>query len=137
MLCLVQRSSKSGGEAAHKLQKDTHMHTPDKWAILKIQTKDDTIYKVIGSWRGGYLDGDSWRANSGITFINDVEGTDEDISHYLIHGYSGSIYKCYKECTGMSFYTSNIVDRMIQQGAKSGHIVSVVDIDEYINSVHK
>ena len=39
---------------------------PNKWVILEIEFKSGVEYKVFGSWTGGYLDGDSWRLNSGI-----------------------------------------------------------------------
>ncbi|AOT07137.1 hypothetical protein [Pseudoalteromonas luteoviolacea] len=38
---------------------------PQGWVILKFSTPADTFYKIFSSWRGGYLDGDSWRLSSG------------------------------------------------------------------------
>ena len=43
--------------------------TPDKWVIIKIGSDSESSFKVFGSWAGGYLDGDRWRLNSGITKI--------------------------------------------------------------------
>lgn len=65
---------------------------PDQWSIIKI----DDIYKVFGSWSGGYLDGDSWRLNSGIDRI------EEDGDYWLFYGYSGSCYRCHKRTYGIS-----------------------------------
>ena len=55
-------------------------YTPDNWVVLKItNTKrsgntgygrtEQVLYKVLAGWGGGYLDGDSWRMNSGINLV--------------------------------------------------------------------
>jgi hypothetical protein len=40
--------------------------TPENWVILKITNNGEIVYKVFGSWAGGYLGSDNWRINSGI-----------------------------------------------------------------------
>lgn len=60
---------------------------PEGWEIVLFGKKD---YRVFGTWRGGYLDGDSWRLNSGIVEIQEEE------DKYLIFGSSGSCYVCLK-----------------------------------------
>lgn len=72
---------------------------PHKWVVIKIK---DGTYKVLGSWYGGYLDGDVWRLNSGIKEVI------EDDDFYNFVGFSGSVYKCHKERYGMSSFTSGI-----------------------------
>lgn len=68
------------------------MYQPDNWVILKVQPDEYTapFYRVLAGWSGGYLDGDSWRLNSGIDEIK------EDGDYYLFIGASGSTYKCHK-----------------------------------------
>ena len=66
-------------------------YTPDNWVIVEITYKDTAFYKVLAGWGGGYLDGDSWRMNSGITEVEEKE------DYYLFYGQSGSVYKCWKE----------------------------------------
>lgn len=66
------------------------IYTPDRWVVLKITDKEQTIYKVLAGWVGGYLEGDSWKLNSGITKI------EMDGDYYLFSGNSGSVYKCHK-----------------------------------------
>lgn len=78
------------------------METPDRWVILKLNNKGKTFYKVLAGWSGSYLDGQSWRINSGIV---SVESNDD---HYLFHGHSGSIYKCHKSGYGMNMIMSGI-----------------------------
>ena len=65
-------------------------YLPDNWVVLKIMQPDqDTLYKVLGGWSGGYLDGDSWRLNSGIA---KVVYREEYVDFY---GESGSVYQCH------------------------------------------
>jgi len=64
-------------------------YNPDNWVIIKMKG-DDPHYRVLAGWSGGYLDGDSWRVNSGITAIT------EDDNAYYFSGISGSIYRCGK-----------------------------------------
>jgi len=78
--------------------KRINMHIPDNWVILKL--KD--CYKVLCGTSGGYLDGDSWKLNSGITKI------EEDDKAYYIHGFSGSVYKCYKGSETLRFNCAHI-----------------------------
>ena len=86
-------------------------YNPDGWGIVKIIPNDkEPIYKVFGSWGGGYLDGDSWRLNSGITSV-----VEED-EYYYFHGASGSVYKCYKSSEGrISAYNLGIVNNMVDR----------------------
>ena len=65
-------------------------YTPDNWVVLKMNHEGETFYKVLAGWSGGYLSGDSWRMNSGISEVT------EDGDYLLFHGYSGSVYRCYK-----------------------------------------
>ena len=61
----------------------------DNWVVIKMKG-DDPHYRLLVGTSGGYLDGDSWRINSGIT---KVEETDD---HYCFSGSSGSTYRCGK-----------------------------------------
>ncbi len=66
------------------------MYVPDNWVIIKIKG-DDPHYRVLAGWSGGYLGGDSWKLNSGITEV------EKDDDWFLFHGSSGSVYRCHKE----------------------------------------
>ena len=81
-------------------------YTPDKWVVVKLTTPTQgTIYKAIGGWSGGYLDGDSWRINSGVVKVT------EDKNYYYFIGHSGSVYKCSKNSYGLTVSTANIVQQ--------------------------
>lgn len=79
------------------------MYEPNNWVILKITKENqEPYYKVLAGWYGGYLYGDSWKLNSGITKV------DQDDDFYYFHGYSGSTYKCPKEQERFSGITAGI-----------------------------
>lgn len=77
-------------------------YTPDAWVIVKVPSENDTHYRILAGWYGGFAGGDSWKLSSGITKI------DESELLYSIHNTSGSIYTCYKNCERMSGYMSMI-----------------------------
>ena len=84
--------------------------TPNSWVIVKIQNDKETFYKVFASWYGGYLSGDAWKINSGITKV------EEDEDYYYFNGYSGSVYKCYKEAYGIrSSFVVSVLDDIIEK----------------------
>ncbi len=84
----------------------TITEAPDKWVILKLP---GDYYKVFGSWAGGYLDGDSWKLNSGI------ERVEQDDYYYYFIGFSGSCYKCHKRGYGTATsYVHNILNKIIE-----------------------
>lgn len=72
-------------------------YNPDKWLLIKIGGTDPH-YRVFGSWSGSYVNGDSWRMNSGITRV------EEDGDYYKFFGSSGSCYRCHKEMYGATAY---------------------------------
>lgn len=78
-------------------------YNPDKWVMLKITHNGESTYKVLASWGGSYLHGQSWKLNSGCTKI------EEDGQCYLFHGHSGSVYRCHKEMYGMTGYTHGVL----------------------------
>lgn len=89
---------------------------PDKWAIIKIVMKDtgETLYKVMGSWYGGFGGSNSWKLNSGIEKIEKIDG----FFHY--HGYSGSVYVCHESTYGMSMYTHGVYQSYHDQFEEAG-----------------
>ena len=95
--------------------------TPDKWVVLEINNEGETIYKIFGSWAGGYLDGDRWQMNSGIALV----GEDDDYFYFI--GYSGSCYKCHKKGYGvMTSYSQSVLDNIINKAGGIGASIKVV-----------
>ncbi len=93
-------------------------YTPDNWVVLKIKEGklDGGFYKVLGGWSGGYLDGDSWRMNSGIS------GVTEDGGYLLFHGYSGSVYRCHKGGYGLRMNNAGVYNHLKENEAFEGQI---------------
>ena len=69
-------------------------YTPHAWCLVKYG--DDM--RVMATWSGGYLYGDSWRLNSG---IDDIEETEDS---WKFIGFSGSVYECRKDGYGINGY---------------------------------
>ena len=104
-------------------------YTPDKWVILKFKREDGTFYKVLGSWYGGYLNGDSWRLSSGL------ERIEEDGDTLLMHNFSGSVYKVHKNANGMSMLAAGVFENAKEEGAKNNVEISIITLEEYNNEV--
>ena len=68
----------------------SNFYRPDNWVVIKLDDGNDPHYRVLAGWSGGYLDGDSWRMNSGITEVNETD------DYYYFKGSSGSEYRCGK-----------------------------------------
>ena len=85
------------------------MYAPDRWVIVKLSNDKDTVFKVLAGWSGSYLDGQSWRINSGISKVV------EDGDFYLFEGFSGSTYKCHKKSYGTNMIMSGIISQLLEQ----------------------
>jgi hypothetical protein len=77
-------------------------YLPDNWVVVKVSKG----YKVLAGWSSSYLEGSSWRMNSGITEVH------EDQDHFLFHGFSGSVYACHKDRYGMNMSSAGIFKQM-------------------------
>lgn len=78
-------------------------YTPDRWTIIKVSVNpEDPHYRVLAGWSGGYLDGDSWRLNSGIT-SHEFDG-----DYWRFYGSSGSCYKCYVDSYGFTLLSAQM-----------------------------
>ena len=97
----------------------------ERWVILKLPNNN---YKVFGTWAGGYLDGDRWKLNSGISEV------EQDENFYYFIGFSGSCYKCHKKGYGTATsYGLGILNKIIEQG--NGHVELMNDVDDWVNVV--
>jgi len=95
--------------------------TPDRWIVVKMCRAGDVYHKIFCSWAGGYLDGDRWKMNSGISLVED------DDDYYYFHGHSGSCYKCHKKCYGvMTSYSQSILDNLIDKASEIAASASVL-----------
>ena len=104
-------------------------YNPESWVIIKItnEAAENPLYKVFGSWRGGFATGDSWRLNSGINKMKELK------DDYIFYGHSGSAYSCYKKSEGtpMGAYNSGILANLLKQlNDKDGITAEIVKASE-------
>lgn len=72
------------------IKPDGRVYTPDGWTIFHINNNSAHTYKVLGTWSGGYLDGDSWCLSSGAEDFNLIY--DVTIGLFVSEQLSGSTY---------------------------------------------
>lgn len=101
------------------------------WVILKIVNPDNSIlFKVFASWSEGYLDGDSWRINSGISEVK------EDDDFYYFYGYSGSCYECPKGKYGTATsYSSGVLAKLMKVADNNSIQIDLIDSKEDFKSL--
>lgn len=90
-------------------------YTPDNWVIIKFNM-EDTFYKVLAGWSGGYATGDSWQLNSGITRV------EEDDNYFYFYGASGSCYQCNKGGYCLRANNAYVWDRIQVKAEGRGHV---------------
>lgn len=103
----------------------TNEYRPDNWVIVKITNEEEPLYKILAGWSGGYLYGDSWKLNSGITEVA-LDGENE----ILFHGYSGSVYRCRRNAEGLRMNCAYIYETM--QATYSDKI-SLISFEDFLN----
>lgn len=96
-------------------------YNPDRWMVVSITHDTKTHYRVFGTWSGGYLHGDSWKLNSGITKATLVDGV------YHFEGSSGSVYECRENSYGSSAYGWSVLDGIIKQHAEQNILIQILE----------
>lgn len=105
-------------------------YTPDKWIVVKIGDQTGaTHYRVFGTWYGGYLDGDSWRLNSGIAKVERSE------KYTDVFGESGSVYRCWRNNEGLSMYGSEILEQLKVSLTHSEGFLEESSMEEAVNAL--
>jgi hypothetical protein len=100
------------------------IYTPDRWQIVLLRNKTESIKKVFAGWYGGYLNGDSWKLSSGII------GTKEFEDRYEFLNHSGSLYVCYKTSQGMSGYMGSIMHGWVEASKENSSVtIRLVDLE--------
>lgn len=104
-------------------------YCPDRWVVLEFNVNGETIRKLFGGWYGGYLGGDSWKLNSGITEVR------IDNDKYEFDGVSGSTYFCHKNAHGMSGYQSQVLANWLKQAEKrENYKIKEIDLEDIVVS---
>jgi len=102
-------------------------YTPDNWIILEMETPESGIFhKILGGWSGGYLDGNSWRLNSGVTTVEEHE------DHFAVHGYSGSVYTCFKDSEVVRMNIAPTLNALMGTGK-----VKLIQMEDYFKNAER
>jgi hypothetical protein len=92
-------------------------YTPQGWIVVEITSvTGEKIEKVLATW--GI---DQWKLNSGNKYAEELP------DRWKFHGYSGSIYVCYKDSYGTSAFIQDIYDDFERQLNLSGGSIKIVD----------
>jgi hypothetical protein len=86
-------------------------YTPDRWCVVSFVNRGERFNKVLAEWKGGYLDGDHWRMNSGITAVEEAG------DYYDFHGASGSIYHCHKSRYGVTGEAHRVLQALLDRNS--------------------
>lgn len=102
-------------------------YTPDSWVVLKMTYRDQTFYKVLGGWSGSFVDGSSWRLNSGI------EKCEYDVSNdqFRFYGSSGSVYSVNPDSYGLRMSTVDTYTNMKKHFPNQVELLENCDWSEF------
>lgn len=102
---------------------------PDNWVVLKLKQGklDSGFYKVLAGWSGGYLDGDSWRMNSGISKVT------ENGDYFEFWGYSGSCYVCHKDTYRLTMSNAGVYNKLKEQEGFEGQVTLMDENTDWLN----
>lgn len=101
-------------------------YIPDTYQFLRISSDQDTdvIVKLFAVWVGGYLTGDSWKLNSGVTKIV------KDVDVFHVHGHSGSVYTIFFAQPPMTSYGNEILSKILDSGVRQGIKVELISLED-------
>lgn len=105
-------------------------YNPDRWVIVEINSQEHgLVYKVLGSWGGGYTQGQSWKLSSGFDMSLFAEETS---THYRIDNFSGSVYEVskHKAAYGMTSFAISVYESFVRDIAKFGGSIRIVDRED-------
>jgi len=94
----------------------------DNWVILETTLNNKVDYVLLGGCSGGYLDGDTWRMNSGIKTVAKAG------KRYIVTGKSGSIYSIPIEREGLSMSFAYIFNKLSEDYGDAVKIVKIGEI---------
>lgn len=106
-----------------------NVYRPNRWVIVKVKYKDEIMYRVLGGWSGGYLDGDSWRLGSPIVNYQFETDEENESSEYIrFFNESGSEYLCHATGEGFNMIMSEMYSLIEEHNDVSVETLSWEDI---------
>lgn len=100
------------------------VYTPDGWVVVKIESPQETYYRIMACWYGGFAGSNSWKMNSGIAKFEEHENYIDFI------GASGSVYRCGKGqgCERLNMYAYSVLQGFIEDGSKAEPPIKLAEI---------
>ncbi|MFZ3515924.1 hypothetical protein LC147_22810 [Vibrio harveyi] len=104
------------------------IYKPDGWVCLKITNNTHSpIYRIFGSWGGGFTSSDSWRLSSGFSGKEpiDIEG-----GFLTIPQMSGSIYRVNIAMQNvLTCYNRTALEELIRRAEEEKDSLQIMEID--------
>lgn len=105
---------------------DMRTYKPDLWLLLKITgPNSEPIFKILGSWYGGFGGSNSWRLSSGC-LTPEIDG-----DSIVWPQSSGSTYEVSLKNIGASSYTQNVLASYIDEAEKANISLEVVEFSDF------
>lgn len=103
-------------------------YNPDRWVIIRISDKTQSIDKLLTGWSGSYLEGQSWKISSGVI------GFEQDGDMIKFHNHSGSVYNCHREAEGFTTMSYSVLQSYQRDVEDSGgeYKIEVIDFNNWI-----
>jgi hypothetical protein len=95
-------------------------YRPDRWMMVSLTTEGKVHYRIFATWGGGYLNGDEWKLNSGVTSLKETE------DQFYFEGSSGSTYICNKKAYGSTGYGLGVLHGLITKSLKQGTVIEML-----------
>jgi hypothetical protein len=97
------------------------------WVILKYTVGNEKVYyRIFASWRGGYLNGDSWRVSSGSEQLPQLSSCGK---YWLWPQMSDSCYELpINEEGGYTSYTGAILSSIISRTGEDDTIIERIKL---------
>ena len=99
----------------------------DGWVILKYTVASEKVYyRIFASWRGDYLNGDSWRLSSGSEELPQLYSCG---TFWLWPQISGSCYELsVNKEDGYTFYTGRVLSSIIDRSGEGDTFIERVKL---------
>lgn len=103
-------------------------YTPDYWILLKVSPNGkEPFYRILASWSGSYVWGDSWKLSSGVETFE----TSPDGKQFISEQASGSVYILNRRREQSSTMIFSIYNSFVEQ--MKGHgTIEQVSADLYV-----
>lgn len=104
-------------------------YRPDRWLMVRLSTNGKVHYRVFATWGGGYLNGDEWKLNSGVTSLRETE------DRFYFEGSSGSTYICNKKTYGSTGYGFSVLNSLIIKSLKQKTVIEILPEETDFTSI--